>query len=609
MANIIDSLLITMGLDGSGVSKGMNEVEGTLASGVKNITTNILAPLAGAFAFGALLGNFTSTADALGKLSKSLRADTRDVKAWGDAVESVGGDASAFTATLAGIEEKLKAARFGRGGGEFRMFGLRVRDANGNLKTSVSVLEELARKADTLRPEKFELLAKKFGLDAGTIRFLQSGSKEVDNLVSKYKDLAYTRKDAEIAREFNNTMGDLNKTFQAAAAVAMRILVPALTLIGDKAAFLVNFLRKHETFAVAFFLGIAAVILYALLPAITAAATAAWTMIAPFLPFIAIAALLALLINSLWVYINGGKSALSDFFAIIGTGEEISAALAEAWEDLKAIGTALWKGLKSAAQLFFSYFGGAIQPLVNSFKNALRTIKALFQGNFSEAWEHFKNLWGNIGEYFFAIYSGAFNLIVDIATAVGPKILAALTSVFQTLHEVVTGIFTSIGDFFIGIFDSILGTITGAIKSIVSKVPDFLLPEGLKKWAQDVDTVSREAAKTKAEPAENGQQPDGGGVLAGIEDAMISAGESIKAFGSGLLASAGGGFGGIFGGDASQCMSPALAAGPVDNSVETTVNVGGVVVNAQSNDPAGIARETGNELRRMTATGNKGVRQ
>ncbi|MDR1396858.1 MAG: hypothetical protein LBJ14_03925 [Desulfarculales bacterium] len=55
-------------------------------------------------------------------------------------------------------------------------------------------------------------------------------------------------------------------------------------------------------------------------------------------------------------------------------------------------------------------------------------------------------------------------------------------------------------------------------------------------------------------------------------------------------------------------MSLAFASGPIDNSSETTVNVGGITVNAQSNDPAGIARETGNEVRRVTATYNTGVR-
>ena len=343
MANIIDSLLITMGLDGSGVSKGMNEVEGTLASGVKNITTNILAPLAGAFAFGALLNNFTSTADALGKLSKTLRADTQDVKAWGDAVEYAGGDANSLNSTLSGLEQKLKDAKRGVGNADFRALGINAKDANGNLKTSTDILKELSAVGDKMNPEKFERLTKKLGIDSGTLQLLQSGSKEVGNLVSKYKDLAYTQKDAEIAREFNNTMGDLGKTFQSASAIIMRLVVPALTFIGDKTAVFVNFLRRHESFVLIFFIALAAILSRQVIPAIykMGAAWMANPMFWIIAAAIAIAIALAAVLEDLWSYMNGGKSALADFWAIFGTGEEISQALAETWEDLKAIGELL----------------------------------------------------------------------------------------------------------------------------------------------------------------------------------------------------------------------------------------------------------------------------
>jgi hypothetical protein len=548
MANIIDSLLITMGLDGSGVSKGMDEVENRLAGGVKNITTNILAPLAGAFAFGALLNNFTSTADALGKLSKSLRSDTQDVKAWGDAVEYAGGDANSLNSTLSGLEQKLKDAKRGVGNADFRALGINAKDANGNLKTSADILKELSLVGDKMNPEKFERLTKKLGIDAGTLRLLQSGSKEVDRLVSKYKDLAYTQKDAEIAREFNNTMGDLGKTFQSASAIIMRLVVPALSFIGDKTAVFVNFLRRHESFVLIFFIALAAILSRQVIPAIykMGAAWMANPMFWIIAAAIAIAIALAAVLEDLWSYMNGGKSALADFFAIFGTGEEISQALAETWEDLKAIGTALWQGLKAAASAFFSYFGGAVQPLINIFKNALKLIKAIFTGNFDEAIEHFMNLLASIGEYIVAVFTGAFNLVYDI----------------------VMSIFSAIGKFFTGIFDSILGTITSAIKGIVSKIPDFLLPDSIIKWAKSLDDTVKETAA-------NMQGVNAGGGAASAADGV----------------------------------SPAAVGGHVSNSSETTVNVGGITVNAQSTDPAGIARETGNEVRRMTATGNKGVRQ
>lgn len=320
MANIIDSLLITMGLDGSGVSKGMREVEGTLANGVKNITTNILAPLAGAFAFGALLNNFISTADALGKLSKDLRTNTQDVQAWGDAVEYAGGDANSLNTTLSGLEQKLKDAARGVGNADFRALGISAKDANGGLKTSTDILKELSLVGDKMNPEKFERLTKKLGIDSGTLQLLQSGSKEVDKLVSKYKDLAYTQKDAETARQFNRTMGDLNKTFQAGAAIFMRQLVPALTYVGQKAEIVVNFLRKHEKFVLLFFTLLAAVIAYKLTPAILVMSKA-W-LANPMARIVGLVLLLALALDDLWKFVKGGNSAIEQLMQKMGLSSE-----------------------------------------------------------------------------------------------------------------------------------------------------------------------------------------------------------------------------------------------------------------------------------------------
>ena len=50
MASVIDALLITLGVDSSGVKSGMAQAENTIAASAKNIMNNILAPLAAALA-------------------------------------------------------------------------------------------------------------------------------------------------------------------------------------------------------------------------------------------------------------------------------------------------------------------------------------------------------------------------------------------------------------------------------------------------------------------------------------------------------------------------------------------------------------------------------
>ena len=550
-ANVIDSLVISMGLDPAEMRRGIEQVETHL--------NNALA-IAGEFAAGVDEGFREGAAGAEGLASAASDA--------GEALQEAGDKGAGGMRDVA--NEAGKAEK------KVKTLAERAKDLGRNLGGKLKgFLTGIA--APVAGMLAAGAVVKGYFSDLGKLDELsRKTSLSMEERASKQKLLAkYSKEDLERYRESNKALDSLGDTLSRAFAPVMAAIVPALTWLARGLENVIKFVQRHKSFIIPMIAGIAAILTVALLPALKAAAIAAWAFLAPFLPFIAIAALLALLINSLWVYINGGKSALSDFFAIFGTGEEISAALAETWEDLKAVGTALWKGLKAAAQLFFSYFGGAIQPLVNIFKNALKTIKALFQGNFSEAWEHFKNMWASVGEYLSAIFTGALNMVRDIFTSAGTAIYNAFTSALSSLKDFIVG----------------------------------LLPDWLKDLL-GVDGGRGAAAVVSDAVAGLGEAfTDMLPSIDGIKDGLAEAGGKLKEFGGGILDGISGFFG--FGdGDSSPSVSPAMAAaGNVDNSSETTVNVGGVVVNAQSNDPAGIARETGNELRRMTATGNKGVRQ
>jgi hypothetical protein len=147
------------------------------------------------------------------------------------------------------------------------------------------------------------------------------------------------------------------------------------------------------------------------------------------------------------------------------------------------------------------------------------------------------------------------------------------------------------------------------IEKALAGLKEFLLGF-LPDWLKDLlgidggkgpDAAISEAAENRGK-AISEARPSVDGILGGIRDA----GGAVKDFGSGLLAGAGSFLSSInpFGGDSSEGVRPAAVAGPVDNSSETNVNVGGITVNAQSTDAAGIARETGAEFRRMTAAEN-----
>jgi hypothetical protein len=516
-ANVIDSMVIAIGLEPSEIKAGIQQIEAHLQAALGIVTQ---------FADGVDEG-FREGAVAAGEVATAAKDAGDALQEAGDKGEKGLKKVAAEAQTATKHVNKLEAQARELG----KSLGQKVKGFLTGVAAPVAGM--IAAGA----------VVKGYFSDLATLdKLSRKTSLSMEERTAKQKLLAkYSKEDLERYRESNKALESLHNTLSRAFAPVMAAIVPALSWLARGLEKIVKYIAQHKSFFIPLIAGIAAIITAALLPALASGAAAALAMFAPFLPFMAIVAGLALLIDDLWVYMNGGKSALADFWAIFGTGEEISEALASAWEDLKVIGTALWEGIKAAAGTFFSYFSGAVEPLVNIFKNVLRTIKAIFTGNFDEAIEHFKNLLGSLGEFIVAMFTGWFNLVYDV----------------------VTNIFSAIGEYFSGIFDSILGSITGAIKGILSNIPDMLLPDSLVQWANSVDTTVKDSAAN----------------LPGVSDD------------AGAVAAADG-------------VSPAATNGPVDNHSETTVDVGGITVNTQSTDASGVGNEVGNAVRKLANTGN-----
>jgi hemerythrin superfamily protein len=84
MATVIDELMITMGLDGSDVKKGMKDVEGSVSGFVNNIKSNILSiggAFAGLYAVQQTFTEYLSEADSLLKFSRAIGQNVEDIDA------------------------------------------------------------------------------------------------------------------------------------------------------------------------------------------------------------------------------------------------------------------------------------------------------------------------------------------------------------------------------------------------------------------------------------------------------------------------------------------------------------------------------------------------
>ena len=437
MATVIDSLLITIGVDPSGVQQGIQTVDqalktidstvkqtaGTLTEGlkpntdtsglqklgaetqlaesalreadatarrvgdsmsqalkkpgeamqgtarliesVKGFLGGFIAPLAGAVAIGGMFGNFISQGTQLSALSSKLGRDVRDLDAWGAAVEQAGGSASAFQSTLASFDKGLRSAAVSGGGGNLEMLyllGIRATDARGKLRSLTDILPDLAKRIEGMSNARSRTILEKMGLDDGTIMLLQKGGKAVEDLMRDMRDFAFTKRDTDAADAFSGAMSGLKRAGQSVANVLFRELVPIVVKFSDGMKEIFRFLKQHEPFILSFF------------AVLTAAATRfllAWAanpVVLSILAIIAVIGALALVIDDLYAYTQGGGSRWKDFWAQFGTAEELSQKLSKALANLKAIGKGVFEGLKDHAGRFLALLDSAVhyaRPLLD----------------------------------------------------------------------------------------------------------------------------------------------------------------------------------------------------------------------------------------------------
>ena len=363
MASVIDALMITLGVDSSGVKSGMAQAENTIAASAKNIMNNILAPLAAALAIGSAFKEYLAGAQAVGNLANTLNENQEDIQAWAQAVERAGGDASAFEGSLVSLNSKmLEFAQTGWGSAAptLAQLGISARDSNGNIKSSIDIMQELARVADTMDPARFQALTSSLGIDSGTLLLLKQGSMSVDELVARQKLLGvYSAEDSAIATKMGNAIKDLMQVLKSISTVIMRFVLPPLTWLTDKMVEFVLFIREHEVFLRAVITGIAAVLTAVLLPAMIKIGAAALANPLTWIFLIVAAAVIAvsLLIEDLYVYMKGGQSALSGFWSIFGSGEEVAAKLSKAWAKLKDIFLVIIEYVKGSIPYILQWIG------------------------------------------------------------------------------------------------------------------------------------------------------------------------------------------------------------------------------------------------------------
>ena len=343
MATVVDALLVTLGVDSSGVDHGMNQAQERINSGVKNIVSALSAPIMAAlagFSAGAAVSAYTSAATSLDRLSQSLGMSMESLQGWQYAAESAGAEAEEVGNFFRDMNDYIvDATTFDSGPLKdiAKELGISLKDAQGNIRATEDVTLELADAFQKAGNQKAVAFGMQMSIDPGMIALLQKGRTEIEALIKAQQELGvYTKEDAEIASKARFAFMTMGRAIESATMPIARVIVPAITWFAERFTAVAKLIRENSQFVQIALGVVAAVVTARFIPALYAMGAAGLKAMLPFAPLIALVAGLALVIDDLVAYINGGDSALAGLWSQFGTGEEVLAFFKSTWEGLIA---------------------------------------------------------------------------------------------------------------------------------------------------------------------------------------------------------------------------------------------------------------------------------
>lgn len=255
MPTIIDSLVVTLGLDSSGFKKGQTEVKKGLDDTRKNadqtakdmeaagkraasffgsIRTELLALVGvtlSAQGIKTFITNMTSDLMRLGIESRALDISAKSLDGWERAAAAAGSTAERMTGTLGNFQKTLTNIRTG-GGQDDPLFGALASFAGATganfdyqNDNAEKIMRKIASNWGKLSKDAQRRFGGMFGFDNATQQGLANGSlvQDADRFakISRATDEA-TRK----ALEFNRRLEQMKQNFAAASQVLYGALIP-----------------------------------------------------------------------------------------------------------------------------------------------------------------------------------------------------------------------------------------------------------------------------------------------------------------------------------------------------------------------------------------------
>lgn len=482
--NVVDKLVIALGLDTSGVDKGVAQTKSKLLSGFSGIVGKIFAPLMAGFSFAKIFDSINGELKQLSGLAKVTHTNIEDITAWNRAVESSGGNIEDFSRTLSTLNSsltKISVTGNDRMKPFFEKMGV---DATELAKKPVlESMDAISKAIEGMDKAESANILRTMGFDVGTIKLLQSGEKGMKELIARQRELGvYTEKDAKAVAKLNRGIKDITSAIKT-------LFIPMVMQIMSTASKVIKyltdgvmFLRKNMEVLKGAALVLTAVFHKQLLGAIKDLGRA--LMMNPFGLFIIGISAVLLLLEDLWVYAKGGKTAFGNIWKNLGTPKEVM-------QGFKRVGTAITNLMKLVGNLFSGQglgktakflliLGGGIAALVAAIgwipvaiATAIGLLVAYWdkiEATFSSIVDWFADLGKRIRDYW-GINGEVHKNLTAVWNRIGDSVEEAINTirgVLGSFADTVFSIWNGIKESAISIWDSVSQAFDSAISYITS---------------------------------------------------------------------------------------------------------------------------------------------
>lgn len=551
----------------AGLSK-MDLAAGKVGSSFIAMARNLAAPLLALASVGTITSAVFERVNQIGDIGDAatkLRSSVQEYDALTRAVRAAGGEMMAVQANIATFSDKLNDAAArpdGPNAKNFKKWGIAFKDVKGEAVGAVEGLLSLAKSLEGVSRAEALGRLRRLGIeDADTIEFLLQGKKAIEEKMRAEREAGVvTDRQIELEGAYQATMGRLRNSLDSVANGLTEILIPALISGAEAFMKMMKWVKENRTLVEGFFMGVAGIVTGVYLPAMAKAAWATLRVVAPFLGIIATLAL-------------------------------VGVAFALAYEDIRAFMEGQ-PSLIGALASKYKWFGDAVKDVQDIFEDLRNAMKWLASEDS-----------GKIGE----IANSLLSLSGLDAAALGVGALTlALSPLSRTLFMFALAFYAAKAG--LDYLSQLKSDQDARVASIVAQEnpaakPGYVKGEGYDEEGKmiymegnrRVDTPARKPTEGYTDEAldykfqlmeEEGRR---------IEEQLSQAKEMMDNASSAPI-----------NGQTAQTISPVT-----NNDITNTVNVGGVVVNTQATDAAGVAAAVdsalASKLRQTAAQFDDGV--